>query len=298
MNHDHPHAAHEATLAQFFDAWELFGPPALAAAVAGLLLGTLGVYIVLRRMVFLAAALSQAAGLGVALAFYVEARVTAIASAITPSIGGALFTGLAAIPFFAGSRRGGSSGASGGSPTRRDGWMGLVWILGAAGALALGSRIDAEDIHSVLFGSAVVVLTEELTLLIIVAVVVLALHVWWRRAFIQVSLDADGARVRKLPVALIDAVLLASLALSISTATRILGALPVFAFSVLPALAALRHSGTIPQALAAAGIIGAISGFGGYLVAFLFSLPVGAAEALVALAFALVAEIAVRVLRR
>jgi zinc transport system permease protein len=276
------------TIGEFFSAWELFGPPALAATVAGLLLGVLGVYIVIRRMVFLAAALSQAAGLGVALAFYVEARITAIASSITPSIGGALFTGIAALPFFAGSSR---------TPARRDGWMGLVWILGAAGALAVGSRIDAEDIHSVLFGSAVVVLPGELSLLVVLAAVVLAMHVWWRRAFVQVSLDPDGARVRKLPVPLVDAVLLATLALSISSCTRVLGALPVFAFSVLPALASLRVSRTLPRALVLAGVVGALSGFLGYLAAFLWSLPVGAAEALVALAFALAGEAIARIRR-
>jgi zinc transport system permease protein len=140
-------------------------------------------------------------------------------------------------------------------------------------------------------------LPGELSLLVVLAAVVLAMHVWWRRAFVQVSLDPDGARVRKLPVPLVDAVLLATLALSISSCTRVLGALPVFAFSVLPALASLRVSRTLPRALVLAGVVGALSGFLGYLAAFLWSLPVGAAEALVALAFALAGEAIARIRR-
>src|SRR5262249_43474116 len=60
------------TLHDFFAAWELFRDPVWAGVVAGATLGYLGVYIVLRRMVFVSAALSQAAGLGVATAFYVQ----------------------------------------------------------------------------------------------------------------------------------------------------------------------------------------------------------------------------------
>ena len=55
-----------ATLQTFLDGWDVFRDPVLASFVAGATLGLLGVYIVLRRMVFVSAALSQAAGLGVA----------------------------------------------------------------------------------------------------------------------------------------------------------------------------------------------------------------------------------------
>mgnify|MGYP001549500826 CR=1 FL=1 len=61
------------TLADFFEGWALFEYPALAGAVAGAILGLLGVYVVLRRLVFLSAAVSQAAGLGVVIAFYLHA---------------------------------------------------------------------------------------------------------------------------------------------------------------------------------------------------------------------------------
>ena len=57
------------TVAEFFAAWDLFRAPALTGALAGMMLGCLGVYVVLRRMVFLAATVSQAASFGVALAY-------------------------------------------------------------------------------------------------------------------------------------------------------------------------------------------------------------------------------------
>src|SRR6218665_2385090 len=60
------------TWAQFWDAYELFQDPILCALIAGGVLGFLGVYVVLRRMVFVSAAVTQSAGLGVALAFFAE----------------------------------------------------------------------------------------------------------------------------------------------------------------------------------------------------------------------------------
>lgn len=260
------------TFAQFFEAWELFRTPALAGAVAGMLLGAIGVYVVIRHLVFLSAALSQAAGLGVALAFWIGGRIPSLDGHSTASFGAAVSTAVAALPFFARSRR-----------ERRDGWLGLTWLVGAAGSLAVGSRIvESEDVHSLLFGSAVVVLPEQFHALVALAVVVLALHAWWVRGFLFASLDPDSARTRGLPVRALDLMLLATLTLSISLATRILGALPVFAFTVLPAMAALRLTTTVTRGIVLAGVLGAVSGFAGYVLAFRLSLPVGASQALAA----------------
>ena len=55
------------TWSEFIEGWELFRDPVLSAAIAGAVLGYLSVYIVLRRMVFVSAAVTQSAGLGVAL---------------------------------------------------------------------------------------------------------------------------------------------------------------------------------------------------------------------------------------
>ena len=78
------------------------------------------------------------------------------------------------------------------------------------------------------------------------------------------------------------AVLVASLAMAVSLSTRVLGALPVFAFTVLPAMAGLRLAPNVAGAAAVAALLGAVAGVVGYGVAFLYQLPVGASQALVA----------------
>jgi zinc transport system permease protein len=268
------------TLAAFFDAWDLFRDAALAGTLAGALLGWLGVFVVLRRMVFLSAALSQAAGLGVAAAFYAQVQWGWFAA--SPTLGAVVATGLATALLVATRARGGS----------RDSVLGLAYLVGAAGTLALGTRItqEVQDIETVLFGSAVAVVPEDFRTLLVLAVGLLLLHAWWERGFVLASFDPDGARVRGVPVGLLDAVLLGSLALAASVCARVIGALPVFAFTVLPALAAVRLVANARRALALAAALGGISGFLGYLLAFRLRLPVGASQTLVAAALVPLAE--------
>lgn len=272
------------SLTTFFAAWDLFRDAALAGAIAGTLLGFLGVYVVLRRMVFLSAALSQAAGFGVTLAFLGQIYLGFTGFFGSPTVGATLTT-LAATLIVMLDRH--TVGA------RRDGMLGLIFLVGSAGTLMIGTRIiqELQDIETILFGSAVAVLPDEFRLIAWMAAGLLGLHVWWMRGFIQASFDREGAKIRGLPVRLLDGVLLCSLALAISTCTRVLGALPVFAFSVLPAMAAVRLALNVERALVLAAVLGGLSGFGGYLLAFRYRFPVGASQAMVAAGFVGLAEL-------
>jgi zinc transport system permease protein len=266
------------TIAQFFDAWELFQYPAMSGAIAGALMGWLGVYVVLGRMVFLSAALSQAAGLGVALAFWLQIGWGMADSPLaSPWVGATVLTVVATLLLLADRSPAG---------TRREAILGFAYLAGAAGTLAVGTRIAAEvhDIESLLFGSAVAVLPDDFRLLATVAAVILAIHAWGSRGMIQAAFSPDAARVRGLPVGALRVVLFGSVALAISVCTRVVGALPVFALSVLPAAAATRLAPSVRWSLWLAAGIGAFAGFAGYVAAFLWSLPVGASQTLVAAA--------------
>ncbi len=81
-----PQPVDTSSWAQFWDAWELFRDPMLCALIAGCVLGFLSVYVVLRRMVFVSAAVTQSAGLGVALAFFAQIH---LGFAIEPTLGAA-----------------------------------------------------------------------------------------------------------------------------------------------------------------------------------------------------------------
>ena len=267
----------ELTLSMFFESWVLFRDSVLAGTLAGALLGLMGVYIISKRMVFLSAALSQTSGLGVALAFYAQLHLGISAQVASPTLGAALISFVALAVLMV--DRSATS-------QQRDSLLGLLFLAGACGTLIVGTWIvqEIQDIQTLLFGTAVAVLPEDLDLIVIVCVVLGAVHLVGVRGFTEVAFDPDGSMVRGMPTRTLEAALLITLALAISVITGVLGALPAFAFSVLPAMAAVRLSPNARWAMVLAAIFGASMGFAGYLVAYLYSLPVGAAQTLVGVA--------------
>ena len=93
-------------------------------------------------------------------------------------------------------------------------------------------------------------------------------HVALWRALLFVGYDPMGARVQGMPVRALNAFLFLSVGLAVALCTRALGALPVFAFSVLPAMAALALTARIGAGVRAGAVLGAFSGVGGYAVSF------------------------------
>lgn len=247
----------------------LFREAILTGMVAGAALGFLGIFIVLRRMVFATAALTQAAGLGVALSFYCGIH---LGIEVHPVLG-AVVTGLLAAVLL--------SAPAEHLRLSRESVLAMVWLLGSAGAVLVGSRItqEAHDVAAILFGPAVLVRPEDFALVLGVGGLVLGLGFLGRHGLVFAGFDRDGARVQGLPVGLLELGLLAGLTLLVSVSTRALGALPVFAFSVGPAVAALLAAPRLSWALPLATAGGALAGFAGYLGAWLLDLPVGASQA-------------------
>ena len=260
------------TLAEFFAAWDLFRAPALTGALAGMMLGCLGVYVVLRRMVFLAATVSQAASFGVALAYLLG--LSALGT-LAPTLGALVLTFITLYVIASDTSH---------EQHRRDALLGFMFLASAAGTLVVGTRIveEIQDIESVLFGTAVAVLPYDFRLMIGLACSIIAIQLWGWRGFSAVSFDRVGARVRQLPVKGLELTLFGCLGVALAVSTRVLGALPTFAFTVLPALAAINVAPNLRWSLLVAALLGSISGFGGYLFAFLFEFPVGATQTLLA----------------
>jgi zinc transport system permease protein len=264
----HAHSS-APSLREFAEHWDLYRDPVLCGTFAGLALGVLGVFVVLRRAVFVTAAISQAAGLGVALSFllaiHTGVELPPVVLALVSSMGAALLIGVLR-----------------GAPAETV--IGFVYLATSAAAVIVGAGIgqEAHDIGAILFGTAVLVRPLDVGLVAGVGSLAVALALVARRGLVFSGFDRDAARVQGLPVRGLEALLWALLSVTVAVSTRALGALPVFAFAVLPALGALALSRRVHEALALASLLGVGSGALGYLFAFLADLPVGAAQATVA----------------
>ncbi|MFY0578817.1 metal ABC transporter permease [Cystobacter fuscus] len=275
-----PQSVSPSSWAQFWDAYELFRDPMLCALIAGSVLGFLGVYVVLRRMVFVSAAVTQSAGLGVALAFFAEIH---LGLHVDPTVGAVALALVATMLLMM-------------DPARlrltRESLLGLAYAFTGGAAILVGDRIsqEAHDIQGILFGTAVLVERPQLLAVAWAGALILFIHLWWFRGLTFASFDRIGAHVQGLPVRMLDAVLMISIGLMVGVSARALGALPVFAFSILSALAALMLDLRLPWTFLLSTLAGAISGLGGYLFAYFYNFPVGGSQtvlatAIVALAF-------------
>ncbi|MDJ0766375.1 MAG: metal ABC transporter permease [Myxococcota bacterium] len=276
----------------FFDTAFLWFEAVVASVAVAAALSIVGVYTIMRRVVFLPAALSQISGLGAVVAFSLFAWLPGMGSGqwIGPDLMAGTF-GLSAALFL------------GWMPEprhlSREAIIGAAYILASALVIAIGDQIpqDSHDIQDVLFGNAVVVESAQMTTALWVTCAVIAVHMAMLRPFLLVSSDPHAAKAHGVPVRTVDAVLFLTMGLAISTGTRTIGALPVFGFSVLPAAAALKVFRDIRLILLSASLMGAGSAFLGYFVSFKASIPTGACMVSVAGLFFVLATALARYVR-
>ncbi len=259
----------------FWEASFLWQEPMLASLLAAALLGYLGFFVVLRRVAFMSAALSQVSGLGVAMAFFVGSffgisphdDTSLWFSPITFALVFALL-GAAAFTLPTRSKR-----------VAPESVVALAYLVSSALVIVVlnSPRIaqEAHEIGDLLFGNAVVVQREHLVQLGVAAVLVLGLHAVFFKDFLFSSFDPETAGSLGAPVRALDLALYGSLAVSVAVSTRALGALPVFAFLVLPAGAALLFSERLKVVLVLSVVFAMVSAAVGYWLSWTWSLPTG-----------------------
>ncbi|MFI5323168.1 MAG: metal ABC transporter permease [Thermodesulfobacteriota bacterium] len=266
-------------LKEFIDSYFLWRDPIIVGAVSGAICGFLGVYVVLRRIIFVSAALTQISSFGVALSFYIEGySLGALASLTHPFVLSIVLTSLAAL-FFALKRDF--------SRISQEGVIGFGFLIASGAVVILGDRITkgAHDIANILFGSAVVVDPKDLIIIPAVALAAAIIHIVYFKDFIFISFDEESARLFKYPVRKLNTVLLITIAIVASVSTRALGALPVFAFLALPPLTALFLTEKLKLVFALSVIMGVLSATLGYFFSFILSIPTGASMAVCASVF-------------
>jgi zinc transport system permease protein len=257
--------------------WDLYRDPVLCALIAGAVLGLLGVYVVSRRIVFVSAALSQVSALGITLGFFAVGfgGLAGLAAELVPPFFAII---LALVVVFALTR----VDSTGSLP--RDAILGTAFVVPMALVLILGPYIPQEmhEIEAILHGSAVVVRTSDLWAIGLAGALVVAGQLAAFRGFVFASLDPIVARTQGLPVDRLDAVLFGSIALMTGLVTRALGALPTFGMTVLPAIGALGLQVGLARVFLVSTVAGALSGAGGYALAYQLDWSVGASQTLVA----------------
>jgi zinc transport system permease protein len=275
--------------AEFWAGRELWREPLLAGVLAAALLSYLGVFVVLRRMVFVSAALSEISGVGVATAFYVGS-----VAGIDPHTHGAIPLLLEPVWFslvFACAAAALFSLRPGHRKLAAETIVGLGYIVASALVLAiLNSPRIAQEAHAVgdiLFGNAVTVPRAQIRALAAAGAAAIVAHALFFKELLFVSYDPETAMVQGVSVLRYELLLNVIVAVAISVATRAVGALPVFAFTVVPAAAALMLTENLRATLPLSIAFGIVSAALGYYLSWIEQLPTGATMVVVASVFLL-----------
>ena len=270
-----------STLTEMLSSDFLLRNALIGSVVVGLVCPLVGVYFVLRRMIFLGVALPQLSAAGVACAFLLKSLVgvhqhgeaAERALALVGSLGFA-FIGLLILAAL--ERQGRET---------LEARIGIAYAFAAAASILFVSADpygEAEMTH-LIRGDIVTTTGANLRLLVgVLGVVALALLAL-RKELLLVSFDRDMAIVLGKRVALWDTLLYLLIGVTISFGVMTAGPLVTFGFLVVPPLTArliTRHMLTFSLVAAA---FGAFTGFTGFYIAYRFDLPLGPTDVVLAI---------------
>ncbi|HEX8850893.1 MAG TPA: metal ABC transporter permease [Gemmatimonadaceae bacterium] len=258
----------------------LFKDALYGALIISVVCAALGVYVVLRRIVFVGAAIAQLSSMGIALALFMSGMgwltgMTAhpVAFSLAFAMAGAVFFGL-------------GGGARAGVPP--DATIGVTYAVAAALGILLISKAASGEAHDIfLQGNILGITRADVWVLLGVSIPVLLIHLLFYKEFLFVSFDRETARTLGYNVTWWNLFLYFTLGVVIAFAMQFAGVMLVFNFLVLPAvtgmLVARSMRGIFIVALAAA----VIAAFVGFSLSVPFDLPSGPAIIAVSGALAL-----------
>jgi len=251
-----------------------------ASVLVGLVCPLVGVYFVLRRMIFLGVALPQLSAAGIAFAFLVyrglvgrheHAEPSERLLAMTGSFGFTL-AGLLVLAALERRARG----------TSVEGRIGATYALAAAATILFLAADPYGEAQMLNLLKGDILTITDLPLLAAILGAVAAALVALRREFLLTSFDRDMAIVLGKYATLWDAVLYLLIGVTISCGVMTAGPLVTFGFLVLPPLAARRVTRHMASFSLLASALGAVTALVGFYAAYRLDLPLGPAEVAVA----------------
>ncbi|MBN2308269.1 MAG: metal ABC transporter permease [Candidatus Hydrogenedentes bacterium] len=240
----------------------------LAGVLASIACGVIGTYVVVKRIVFISGGISHASLGGVGIAAWLG----------WPPLAGALvFSLLAALAI---------GGASLKRREHEDTLIGALWVIGMAIGIVFIAKTPgyATDLMTYLFGNILYVSRNEVLLIILLNILVLALVAVFYKEFLALSLDEEFARLRGAPVTLLYLLLLCLVALTVIIMIRVVGIILVIALLVLPPAMSRCFTTRLHTMMFLSVAIGIVSTTVGIAVSCATDLPAGACIVLTAAA--------------
>lgn len=277
------------TLREILDPNFLLRNSVYMSLLVGLACPLVGVYLLLRRLVFMGVALPQVSSCGIAFAFalhswgivpHFEGGEHTLAFA-----GSSVFTLTTILALSIMQRRG---------RTFIEGAIGMVYVLAGAWSILLlvKNPYGEHGLLDRLKGEIIAVSNADLGWTLAAFAIVVASFLVFQKEFLLVSFDHDMAVTLRKNVLFWDSFLFLLIGLTISMAVLSVGPLVTFGFLLIPPLIAHLFARNMRQFALAASGIGGLAAFAGFCLAYHWDYPVGPTDVallgfLYAIAFAI-----------
>lgn len=262
--------------------YTFFQKALFAIFAASVACGLIGTYIVAKRIVFLAGAVSHISFGGVGAAFYFGHD---------PFAGALIFSLISAA---------GLAPLGGRLRLREDSLIGILWSMGMAVGLIFVSLSPGyvPNLMSYLFGSILTVSAFEIIYMAAVSLFTAAFFVLFYHKILASAFQEDFAQTQNIRPKLFRTVMLILAALTIVSFIRIVGIVLLIAMLSIPQSAASLVFKRFSSIAILSSIITFISGFSGLLVSYVLDIPSGAAIIFSAVIIFLIIYATVNVLHR
>ena len=239
---------------------------AIAAGIlASVACGIIGVYVVVKRIVFISGGIAHASFGGVGLGYYLG--INPILGVLPFSIASALSMGLV-------SKR---------SRLPEDTAIGILWALGMSIGIILVSLTPgyAPDLMTYLFGNILTVPFSDIVLMLILDAVILVVVYSFYKEFLALCFDEEFATVRGVAAERLYLVLLCLIALTVVVLIRVVGVILVIALLTIPAAMSRQFTSNLKKMMVLSITFGAVFSSGGIWLSYMFDVPSGATIVLV-----------------
>lgn len=247
------------------------------AFIAGILCsiasGIVGTYVVLKRITYIAAAISHCilGGLGAARYFsvvYDLPWLRPVYGAVLTAVASALLIGFISLR----------------AKEREDTVISALWAVGMAVGVLFIFKTPGynEDLMSYLFGNILMVTREDLYLIAALDLVVISLTVSFYYQTVAVCFDEEFARTRGVAVEFYYLLLLCLTALTVVLTVSVVGIIMVIALLSLPVAIASRFFTSVWKIMIAATLLGMLFTLSGLVLSYTPNLPSGALTIVIA----------------
>ncbi len=262
--------------------YQFFINALFAALLSSITCGYIGTYIVSRRIVFISGGISHASFGGVGIGYYLGTD---------PLLGAAVFSVLSAIGIEAFSNK---------SQLREDSLIGMMWSFGmAVGIIFIFITPGyAANLMSYLFGNILTVSSNEIWLMVALALVVVTFFALLFKEILFLAFDEEYARTQGVPAAFINYFLISLVALTIVINIRVVGIIMVISLLTIPQATANLITRSFKHIILYASGFGFLASVSGLLLSYKLKIPSGAAIIFLSISIFLVVKIIVTIFNK